>query len=83
MTLPKALVFLGGSATEVEFIQAFTANDIRVVLVDRNASAPGREFADEFLNLSVTDAGTLCIALDPLRSRYSFVAASCSRRCRF
>jgi hypothetical protein len=75
MTLPKAVVFLGGSATEVEFIQAFTANDIRVVLVDRNSNAPGREFADEFLHLSVTDAAAICMALDPLRSRYCFVAA--------
>jgi phosphoribosylaminoimidazole carboxylase (NCAIR synthetase) len=75
MTLPKAVVFLGGSATEVELIQAFTANDIRVVLVDRNANAPGREFADEFLHLSVTDTAAICMALDPLRSRYCFVAA--------
>jgi biotin carboxylase len=75
MTLPKAVVFLGGSATEVEFIQAFGANDIRVVLVDKNADAPGREFADEFLHLSVTDADAICSALEPLRSRYRFVAA--------
>jgi len=75
MTLPKAVVFLGGSATEVEFIQTFQANDIRVVLVDRNARAPGREFADEFIHLSVTDAGAICSALEPLRSQYRFVAA--------
>jgi len=75
MTLPKAVVFLGGSATEVEFIQAFTENDIRVVLVDRNANAPGRQFADEFLHLSVTDAAAVCSALEPLRSCYCFVAA--------
>jgi ATP-grasp domain len=75
MTLPRAVVFLGGSATEVELIQAFTENDIRVVLVDRNAQAPGREFADEFLHLSVTDTGAICFALEPLQSRYRFVAA--------
>jgi hypothetical protein len=75
MTLPKAVVFLGGSATEVELIQSFTDNDIRVVLVDRNAHAPGRKFADEFLHLSVTDAAAIAIALEPLRSRYCFVAA--------
>jgi hypothetical protein len=75
MTLPRAVVFLGGSATEVELIQAFADNDIRVVLVDRNAHAPGREFADEFLHLSATDTAAICIALEPLRSRYRFVAA--------
>jgi biotin carboxylase len=73
--VPKAVIFLGGSLTEVEFIQAFAANDIRVVLVDRNADAPGREFADEFLHLSVTDADAICRALEPLRARYRFVAA--------
>jgi len=75
MTLPKAIVFLGGSTTEVELIRAFADNDIRVVLVDRNANAPGREFADEFLHISVTDVATICIALEPFRSRYCFVAA--------
>jgi hypothetical protein len=75
MTLPNAVVFLGGSATEVELIQTFQANDIRVVLVDRNAHAPGREFADEFIHSSVTDTGAICLALDALRSRYRFVAA--------
>jgi hypothetical protein len=75
MTIPNAVVFLGGSATEVEFIRTFQANDIRVVLVDRNAQAPGREFADEFIHASVTDASAICLALEPLRSRYRFVAA--------
>jgi hypothetical protein len=75
MTVPKAVVFLGGSATEVELIQTFRANDIRVVLVDRNADAPGREFADEFVHSSVTDAAGILSALEAFQSRYRFVAA--------
>ena len=75
MNLLRAIVFLGGSATEVELIQAFRGNDIRVVLVDRNAQAPGREFADEFVNLSVTEADAICDSMEALRSRYCFIAA--------
>jgi biotin carboxylase len=75
MILPRAVVFLGGSATEVELIQAFRRNDVRVVLVDRNADAPGRPFADEFVNLSVTDVDSICAAMEAYRSRYCFVAA--------
>jgi hypothetical protein len=75
MTVPKAVIFLGGSATEVELIQTFRANGIRVVLVDRNADVPGREFADEFIHSSVIDADEILRGLDAFRSRYSFVAA--------
>jgi ATP-grasp domain len=73
--VPRAVVFLGGSASETELIQAFRRSGLHVVLVDRNAHAPGREFADEFVNLSVTEAGPICDSMEALRSRYCFIAA--------
>lgn len=75
MTLPQAIVYLGGSLTEVELMQAFRTHGIHVVLVDRNADAPGRVCADHFINLSVTDEDAICAALSPLRARYRFLAA--------
>lgn len=44
-------------------------------MIDRNGDAPGREFADEFLNLGVTDTVSIRTALKALQARYTFVGA--------
>ena len=59
MTAARSILILGGSRWQVDLIRRASALGLRTIVADISADAPGRQIADEFVQVDTNDAGRL------------------------
>lgn len=74
----KALIHIGGSYLQLHSIQWAKGVGLSVLLVDKNADNPGKEFADHYEKISGTDVPALLSFAQKMSDKYDIKGAYCS-----
>ncbi|AFM13501.1 alpha-hydroxy-acid oxidizing protein [Turneriella parva] len=69
----NTIVLLGAGLLQIPFMQAARELGFRVLALDQNHAAVGRETASEFLHVQIADADAVIAALKPFAGQLAFV----------